>query len=174
MYQHDRLPPNHLCKLTIDPVHSGKIFKLQNMCNGSGVLAVFNLDEENQAVTGTISPKDVDGLAGSVSPKDVDSLTGAASSEGVESISEEFAVYEYFTRELKIMKADEAFELKLADSDDYKLYIMVPLKDGCGTIGRIDKFMAPATVRYSRDGEAELVEDGPYAYVENRQLVIAG
>ena len=135
--------------LTVDPVNSGEIFKLQNMCKSSGVLAVFNLNEKNQAVSGTVSPRDVDGIAG-----------------------EEFAVYEYFSRELKIMKADEKFKLELADSEDYKLYIIVPLKGGNGVIGRIDKFIAPATVIYHGDGGFELVEEGPCAYVENGKLVI--
>lgn len=31
--------------LTIDPTKSGHIFKLQNQCNDSGVIAVFNLNE---------------------------------------------------------------------------------------------------------------------------------
>lgn len=135
--------------LTLDPVHSGRIFKLQNTCNGCGILAVFNLDEEEKAVTGTISPKDVEGLAG-----------------------EEFAVYEHFTRELRILKAEENFALQLENSDDYKLYVIVPLNNGCGMIGRTDKFISPATVRYNSAGVAELIEEGPYAYVENRKLVL--
>ena len=45
-----------------DPVNSGKIFKLQNTCNGCGVLAAFHLGGENVPVAGTISPRDVEGL----------------------------------------------------------------------------------------------------------------
>ena len=112
-------------------------------------MAVFNLDEEEKAVSGSISPKDVEGLCG-----------------------EEFAVYEHFSKELKIMKADECFELELADSNDYKVYVIVPLKDGCGMIGRTDKFISPASFQYNRSGVAELVEAGPYAYVEDRKLVL--
>ena len=136
--------------LTVDPVHDGKIFKVQNTCKGSGIIAAFNLDEGNGAVTGAISPADVDGLEG-----------------------EEFAVYEYFSREMKVLGKNEAMELTLKDSDEFKLYVLVPLKDGCGMIGRIDKFIAPGTVRYNSAGEAELVEAGPYAYVKDRELVIA-
>ena len=135
--------------LTVNPVNSGRIFKVQNTCNGSGVIAVYNLDEENGAVTGTISPMDVDGLAG-----------------------EEFAVYEHFSGECRILKKEDTFELTLKDSDAFKLYVLVPLKDGCGMIGRIDKFISPAAVRYNSAGEAELIEAGPYAYVKNRELII--
>ena len=134
--------------LTTNPTNSGKIFKLQNTSNGCGIVAAFNLDEEEKTVRGTISPKDVDGLLG-----------------------EEFAVYEHFSKEMKIVKADECFELQLADANEYKLYVIVPLKNGCGMIGRTDKFISPASYTYTRSGVAELVEDGPYAYIENYKLI---
>lgn len=135
--------------LTKEPTTSGKIFKLQNTSNGCGVLAVFNLDAEESAVSGTISPKDVVGLSG-----------------------EEFAVYEHFSKELRIVKAEESFDLQLNNADEYKLYVIVPLKEGSGMIGRTDKFISPATYTYTKSGVAELVEDGPYAYVENYKLVL--
>ena len=81
-------------------------------------------------------------------------------------------MYEYFSREMKVLGKNEAIELSLKDSDEFKLYVLVPLKDGCGMIGRIDKFIAPGTVRYNSKGEAELVEAGPFAYVKDRELVI--
>ena len=135
--------------LTNDPLNSGKIFKLQNMANGSGILAVFNIDGENNKVCGKISPSDVIGLSG-----------------------EEFAVYEHFSKEVKILNFNESFELTLSDNDDFKLYIIVPLENGKGVIGRIDKFISPKTVNYNRNGGFELVEDGAYARIENRKLVI--
>ena len=135
--------------LTTNPTVSGQIFKLQNTCNGSGILTVFNLDEEEKTVCGTISPADVVGISG-----------------------EEFAVYEHFSKELRIMKATESFELQLENADEYKLYVIVPLKEGSGMIGRTDKFISPATYSYTKSGIAELVEEGPYAYVENYQLVL--
>jgi len=135
--------------LTKKPTISGQIFKLQNICNSCGILAVFNLDEEENAVSGTVSPTDIVGISG-----------------------EEFAVYEHFSKELRIVKAEESFELRLNNADEYKLYIIVPLTNGCGIIGRTDKFISPATYSYTKSGVAELVEDGPYAYVENYKLVL--
>ena len=135
--------------LTEDPVVSGKVFKLQNMANGSGVLAAFNIDAENNKVSGKISPSDVIGLSG-----------------------EEFAVYEHFSKELKILKYDESFDLVLSDNDDFKLYIIASLKEGNGVIGRTDKFISPKTVNYNRKGGYELVEDGPFAIIENHKLII--
>lgn len=135
--------------LTVNPLTSGKIFKLQNMANGSGILAAFNIDAENAAVSGTVSPSEIDGLVG-----------------------EEFAVYEHFSKEVKILKYDESFEVNLTDNDDFKLYVVVPLINGNGVIGRIDKFISPKTVSYNFQGGFELVEDGPFAQIKNYELII--
>ena len=133
--------------LTTDPVRSGSVFKLQNLCNS--ILAAFNLDEQEKPVDGFISPRDVEGLTG-----------------------EEFAVYEHFSGTCRILKPDECIPLTLADSGDFRLYVIVPLRNGCGMIGRTDKFISPATVRYDNSGRGELVEPGPCAYVENGQLKV--
>lgn len=135
--------------ITYDPIHSGKIFKLQNICNDSGVIAAFNLSEENLPVCGTISPSDVDGICG-----------------------DEFAVYEHFSGELQILKADESLESTLNNIDDFRLYIIVPIHDGFAAIGRIDKFISPKTIRSVRGTEVDLIEDGKYAVVENGKLII--
>lgn len=136
--------------LTENPSISGRIFKIQNTCNGCGIIAVFNLDTEERPVTGMISPRDVVGLIG-----------------------DEFAVYDHFTQELTILKGDDEFALRLENGDDFKLYVIVPLKEGCGMIGRTDKFISPATFRRLRTGMTELIEEGPYAYVENGKLILA-
>ena len=143
--------------LTMDPVSSGRIFKLQNICNGCGVIAVFHLGEKEGPVTGSVSPRDVEGLVGEESRS-----KGNVSPRAAEEVEErEFAVYEHFSGELRIQKADESFPLRLENGSEYKLYVVVPLKDGCGMIGRTDKFISPATFRYNGAGLPELVEDGP-------------
>lgn len=135
--------------ITHNPTSSGKIFKLQNICNDSGVIAAFNLDESGSSVKGTISPADVDGLNG-----------------------EEFAVYEHFSKDLKILKAGESFNIELKDIDDYKLYIIVPIKDGFAPIGRTDKFISPKTIKCIHGNEVDLIEDGEYAVVVDGKLII--
>ena len=135
--------------LLYDPRKSGKLFKLQNICNGCGVLATFNLDEDEQRVRGTISPKDIEGMEG-----------------------ERFAVYEHFSKEMVVLNKKETFSLELANADEYKLYIIVPLNNGYGVIGRIDKYISPKTIKEVKEKEITLVEDGTYAYVENEKLVI--
>lgn len=130
-----------------DPLISGHVFKIQNICNDSGVIAVFNLDEKNEPVTGKISPKDVEGIRG-----------------------ERFVVYEHFSQTCSILDFEECMEIYLASRDQYRLYIVVPIIDGFAMIGRTDKFISPKSVRYNSRGEAELIENGPFAYVENGEL----
>ncbi len=134
--------------LTTDPTNTDMIFKLQNTCKGSGVVAVFNLKADNSKAAGTVSPGDVEGLIG-----------------------EEFAVYEHFSKDFCILKADESINVILNNADEYKLYIITPLENGFGAIGRTDKFISPATVKSITDRKVELVENGEYAYVEDYKLI---
>ncbi len=134
--------------LMVNPVDSGRIFKVQNICGDSGVIAAFNLDEQDRPVTGQISPRDVEGLEG-----------------------EEFAVYEHFSKECHILKAGETLELKLEDRGQFRLYVVVPIRDGFAAIGRTDKMISPKTVKAVKGREVFLVEEGPYAVVEDGKLV---
>ena len=135
--------------ITRDPTVSGGIFKLQSVCkNGAGMLAVFDLDRENGGVVGTVSPEDIPGLCG-----------------------ESFAVYEHFSRSMRIMGAHERMALTLNSRNDYRLYAMVPVVDGFAAIGRVDKFVSPATVKSVSGREVELTEPGEYAVVEDGELI---
>lgn len=134
--------------LTEDPTVSGKVFKIQNVCSSSGVIAAFNLDAENGSVKGRISPKDIEGLEG-----------------------DSFVVYEYFSGDYRILKADEGFEITLKSSDEFKLYIVVPIENGFAAIGRTDKFISPKTIECVCGESVKLVEDGPYAYVKDNKLI---
>ena len=133
--------------LTVDPKISERIFKLQNTCNGAGIIAAFNLRRDEGTETGFVSPCDVEGLDGS-----------------------EFAVYEHFSRDFHILKRNEKISVTLKNSDRFKLFIIVPLESGNCVIGRTDKYISPATVR---GGEDKPFEKGPYAYVKNRKIYFA-
>lgn len=135
--------------LTENPTNSGKPFKVQNKANGCGVLAAFNLDADNKAVSGKISSSDIDMISG-----------------------EEFGVYEHFSKSLVIIKKGESFDIVLKDNDDFKLFIVVPLKNGNGIIGRTDKYISPLTYRKNADGSYDIIENGPFAIIENRKLII--
>ncbi|MBR6509347.1 MAG: hypothetical protein IKT38_01935 [Clostridia bacterium] len=138
--------PTRDCLLE-EPTCNRKIFKLQNMANGCGILEAFNLNKDNLSVSGTVSPSDIEGLDG-----------------------EEFAVYDYFSKTIQILKLEDKIEITLNDYDDCKLYIIVPLKNGNAVIGKTDKFISPKTYEFL-DGEFKPLEKGEYAFVENNKLI---
>ncbi len=135
--------------LTDDPLRSGNIFKVQNVCGNSGVIAAFNLDEKNKSVSGTISPSDIDGLVG-----------------------DSFVIYDHFTQEYTILGKEEKIKVTLKDADEFKLYVIVPVVDGFAPIGRIDKFVSPKSIKCVNGENIELYECGKYAYVKDGKLYI--
>ena len=134
---------------TVDPTTGGKAIKLQNTVGEYGVLAAFNIDAQNSPVTAEIGGKYVDGFD-----------------------AEEYAVYEHFSGELRILRADETFEITLSNSDDYKLYILAPIKDGFAALGRIDKFISPKAIKCISGQDILLYEDGPCGYVLDGKLYV--
>ena len=131
-----------------NPVTSGKVLKLQNTANDCGIIAAFNLNKENKMVNGTVSPSDIDGIKG-----------------------EEFAIYEHYSRAFKIVKKQEKIDISLMDNDDHSLFIIVPLINGNGVIGKTDKYISPKTAETLRGKIIRVLEKGEYAIIENRKLV---
>ncbi|MBQ8408644.1 MAG: alpha-galactosidase [Clostridia bacterium] len=136
--------------LCSDPTASGKPMKIQNICNGSGVMVLYNLDAQNNTVSGEISPSQIPELEG-----------------------EEFAVYSHFDKTVKILKRNEKLSITLTDNDDLALYVFLPYENGFAAIGRTDKFISPATVASVHDEKIILKEDGPYAFVKDGKLVFS-
>ncbi len=135
--------------LTNDPLRSRDIFKVQNICSGSGVIAAFNLDEKNRVISGTISPSDIDELTG-----------------------DSFVVYDHFTRDYTILGRDEKMKITLKYTDEFKLYVIVPIVDGFAPIGLVDKFISPKSVKRIDGENIELYENGKYAYIKDGKLFI--
>lgn len=134
---------------TKDPTVSGEAIKLQNTVGEYGILAAFNIDSEGQPVSCSVGGEYVEGFS-----------------------AEEYAVYEHFTKNVKILKRGERFTEKLMDKDDFRLYILAPIHNGVAVLGRTDKFISPATVSCIIDGKAVLKEEGPCGYVINGELTI--
>lgn len=134
--------------ITADNSKNGRALKIQNVAGEHGILAVLDIDNDEREVTAEIGLKDIDGLE-----------------------AEEYAVYEHFSGDFRIIQKDEVFDITLKSADDYRLYIFAPLKDGFAVIGRTDKFISPKSVEYVHGKEIKLIEEGPYAYVENRELI---
>lgn len=139
--------------LTENPLSSGRPFKVQNTagnaCGVNGVIAAFNISESGGRVSGSVSPDEVYGISG-----------------------ESFAVYEHFSGEMHILKRNEKLDFALNSADEFKLFIIVPLINGFGVIGRTDKFISPKTVKAVIGKEVQLHESGEYAVVEGGELKI--
>ena len=131
-----------------DPRVNKKPFKLQNLSGKSGALAVFNLDLNEEKITGTISPKDIINLEG-----------------------EKFAVYEHISGETFTMKKDEVKTISLENADDFKLYTFTPIIDEFAVVGLKDKFMSPLSVKWQNEREYELFEDGICIVYKDGQFI---
>ena len=140
--------------LARDPEYSGAAFLVQNTCAGGrcGVIAAFDLSAEDAAVDGEFSPMDVWGLAS----------------------ADEYAVYEYFTGEWKIIGASDVYRFTLANQDDFRLYLLVPYENRTAVLGIIDKMIAPLTVTRLTDDpvDCETACGGRFAYIRDGALII--
>lgn len=132
--------------LTGDPLHSGRAFKLRNRCGESGVLAVFNLSEDNTPVSLHLSAADCGLPDGSC------------------------AVWEYFSRTLRILSPGEAIHDALKDKEDFRLYILAPVIGGFAAIGDPEKMIAPKAVLSGDPADIRLYEDAPFLFYSEQPV----
>lgn len=107
-----------------DPTQSGKIFKIRNRKGTATLAAVFNIDAENRAVSGTLSAVETGQDA------DTDCIW-----------------YEYFTGACGLLGSGKALELSLCDNDTFRLYTFLPMAaDEVRVIGRKDLMIGAGAV----------------------------
>jgi raffinose synthase len=102
-------------------VQDKKLFKAFSMSGKAGLIDAFN-GADTDKVSGTISPADVDGIGG-----------------------EKFVVYEHFSGEHMVMNKYQQNPVELPRLG-YKLYYVIPVKNGFAPIGLTEKYAAPASV----------------------------
>ena len=107
-----------------NPTTNDKIFKIRNRIGVNGVCAVFNINAENNPVSGTLSPVE----------------TGIDDGE--------YVYYEYFTKLSGILKKGEQINIRLNDNDQYRLYSFIPYSNSKKIdFGRTDKYMGTVMVK---------------------------
>jgi len=106
-------------------LQDNKPLKAFSFAGNSGLMAVFNAADADQ-VSGTVSPSDINGLKG-----------------------ESFAVYEFYSKELIILKKNESKKITL-DRMGNKYFNFVPIKNGIALIGLVNKYNAPKTITSSK------------------------
>lgn len=138
--------------LTRDPEHSAGAMLVQNTCcdGAAGVVAAFNLHADNAPADGSFTAADIHGLVS----------------------SQTYAVYEYFTSEMRILDIADVYRFTLDDQDAFRLYIVVPYVNGRAVFGIVDKMIAPMTVEKMTDDPADTETNchGRFAYVEDGAL----
>ena len=130
-----------------NPTGTGKIFKIRNRVGGSGIAAVFNIDAQNHAVSGTLSPTE----------------TGVCDGD--------YAYYEYFTGEAGILHKGERLEISLENNDTFRLYTFVPYQKGRPAVmGRLDKYIGVKAVVAENARSLTLYEGGRIGFVSETPI----
>lgn len=127
--------------LIADPGTSCKPMKVFNTYSEGGVVAAYNLDAGGKAVHGTVSAADI----------------------GAE--YDEYVIYEHFSGQVNVLHGGEVLDINLKDHDDFRLYTIVPVKNGIAMLGLTDKFNSPLAVEYQFDSVWSLYEGGELAFV---------
>ena len=134
--------------LVRSPAQGKNLFKIFNRCGESGVVAVFNISEKEEVVSGTVSAADMRLKDG------------------------RYAYYEYFSRTGGILDAGESLSVSLENADDFKLYTFVPLTDGVAVIGRSDLYMGVKAAK--RNGSTvSLIEGGEVAVISEKPIKVS-
>lgn len=125
-------------------VQDARPFKAYSRDGAAGLLGIWNCADADE-VSGSFRPSDVHGIEG-----------------------DRFAVYEYFSRELRLVGRDEPIPVTLSRMG-YRLYYVIPLTESNAVIGLVNKYNAPKAVLKSdvsgNSIEATLYEGGLFAAV---------
>lgn len=128
-------------------LQDAKPFKAFSMAGRTGLLGIWNC-------------ADAERVEGEFRPSDVHPVNG-----------EQFALYEYFGKQLTFARRDQATPVSLGRLA-YKLYYVIPLEQGNAVIGLVNKYNAPATVLRSKCTagviDATVYEGGQFAAVASR------
>ena len=137
--------------LVTDPTKGDGIMKIFNRMGDTGVVAAYNITAENKTARGSVSARDA-----RMDETDV-------------------AYFEYFTRECGIIKKGECLEVSLENNDDFRLYTLVPVKNGMAIFGRIDKYVSRGAILDESEDTFTLYEGGEIGfYSEAPVRVFAG
>jgi hypothetical protein len=102
-------------------VQEAKLFKASSLVGNAGLLGVWNAADAN-VVEGRVKPNDVRNIKG-----------------------EDFVLYEHFSQTLQTAARNTSHAVKL-NRMGYRLYYVVPVKDGFASLGLTNKYNAPATI----------------------------
>ena len=126
---------------------NGKAFKLFNRHKKNGILAVFNIDKEENTVTAKISAKDM-----------------------LIDEDEEYCVYDWFEQKAFKLDGSGSFNIELQNYDQFKLFLFVPITDGKAIIGLKEKYMSVATFETLPNGDIKPLDRGEMLIYNSNEL----
>lgn len=141
--------PTEDCLLT-DMAHTARPLKVMNMAGRTAYVAAFHLKLEDQAIIGTLSPRELRGLHG-----------------------DRFLLYEYFSGEWKILTAEEIHAFTLNGADDFRLFSLTPVTDGTAVVGDARKFISVRAVTHAEPGRICLREGGLLKFYSEKPVSAA-
>lgn len=131
--------------IVTDPCTSNKPYTVWNCTDEGFIMAAFNLNSEDNAVSGGLSPFELPNANANC-----------------------YAAYNYFTKELKLVKGGEEISVSLPHQENFELYNFVPLEDGIAAIGLVDKYVSSATFEKQSASKFLVKNGGKFAFFSEK------
>ena len=119
-------------------------FKVWSKTGDAYYIAAFDLNKDNKPVSGSISISDVN-IA------DADK-------------ADKYLVLEQFTGRTWLLGKDEKLEVSLLHQDEFRLYKLIPIKDGFAFAGLDGKFISTLTAKDVTKNSVTLLEGGDFSF----------
>lgn len=127
-----------------NPETNGKIFKIFNTAENAGIVAAFNLDQNENEVIGEIKAADVYGFR-----------------DG------KYVLFDYFSRSVEDLDFAKGRKVTLKSYDDFKLFYIIPCNNDIVPVGIIDKYMAPATFKCILPNKCIAHSEGEFCFISD-------
>ncbi len=145
----DSAMPTDDCIIS-DPTKTDKPFKIRNSFPGGASVAVFNISENDTAVSGTISAENA-GLAP----------------------DKTYLYYEYYSGDFRYVGGSELVYVSLNDNDCYSYYTFIEsTKNKPLFLGRVDKFNGYLAITSKTADSVTLYEGGDFAYISDEDYAV--
>lgn len=131
--------------LFVNSQKSGKPFKVYNKSERGGVVIAYNIDAENREVKGSICAADA-GL----------------------SVDKTYCAYDRMSGEVYCVKGDEKIDVTLADNNQFKMLLFVPLNNAA-IIGIKEKYVCFELVK-----NGEVLENGTLLLYKAPSIMLNG
>lgn len=129
-----------------DPVESGKPFKVYSTCGNSAAVAVFNLDEGEKPVEGSLGTQEL------------------------EMEETKVLAWESLSAGWKVLEKGEREAIRLENRDDFRFYLMIPLEEGFTPVGLKGKWIAPKTIEGRKGNTVILKEGGTFLFYSDQKI----